>query len=266
MSAIHFTKMHGLGNDFIVIDSLSQQVDIKSSLVRKMSDRHRGIGCDQLLLLQAATDDKADFIYRIFNADGSEVEQCGNGARCVARYLVKNKLTDKKSFSLQTMKGIIDVEVHHDNSVTVCMGKPSRLDEMQVLELGDASYNYVFVDVGNPHIVIFDSIAGDVKKIGAALSQHAQFPEGVNVSFVRSVSPGEIEIVVYERAAGLTSACGSAACAVAAAAYSLNKVDAHVLVRQRGGQLQISGLSDGTIFMQGPAEFVFEGTWLGSLE
>lgn len=266
MSVIYFTKMQGLGNDFVVIDTITQQVEITSALVRNMSDRHRGIGCDQLLLLQASEGPQADFVYRIFNADGTEVEQCGNGARCVARYLVKNKLTDKTSFTLQTAKGAITVEVHNDESVTVCMGKPLKLNKKQTLVLEGQSYDYVFVDVGNPHMVIFDAKVDDIAGVGEALSRHSQFSGGVNVSFIQSISPDIIDVIVYERGAGLTEACGSAACAVAAAVHSQGSIGERVTVVQPGGQLSIFSGLDGAIFMQGPAEFVFKGEWPCSFE
>ena len=278
--AIEFTKMHGLGNDFVVVDAVTQRVELSAERIRDLGDRHTGIGFDQLLMVEAPDDPEADFRYRIFNVDGSEAEQCGNGARCFARFVHERELTRKQRIVLQTNTSMIACTLQGDR-VEVDMGEPAfepervpflvehaeRVGDSEGfgswrLDLVDASVELVPVSMGNPHAVILvdDVSRADVERIGSAVQQHAAFPEGVNVGFCQIVDSGFVRLRVYERAAGETRACGSGACAAVTAAILLGRVNKRVKVSLPGGKLRIEwqGPGGGTR-MTGPAERAFEG-------
>ena len=273
---IQFTKMHGLGNDFVVIDAVSQHVNLRASQIQKLADRHTGIGFDQLLLIEPPSRPDADFDYRIFNSDGGEVEHCGNGARCFAKFVTDRELTSKPVITVNTARGLIELELTDLGLVRVNMGQPvldpnalpyvgpPELDASQTVAL-DIPFDqkqFGLISMGNPHAVCIvdsvDSIA--VEDIGRAVQMLPQFPDSVNVGFVEIVSRTEIRLRVYERGAGETLACGTGACAAVAYARLLEQLDSQVSVATRGGNLQIEWQGIGhDLMMTGPAESVFEG-------
>ena len=273
---IQFTKMHGLGNDFVVIDAVSQHVNLRASQIQKLADRHTGIGFDQLLLIEPPSRPDADFDYRIFNSDGGEVEHCGNGARCFAKFVTDRELTSKPVITVNTARGLIELELTDLGLVRVNMGQPvldpnalpyagpAELDASQTVAL-DIPFDqkqFGLISMGNPHAVCIvdsvDSIA--VEDIGRAVQMLPQFPDSINVGFVEIVSRTEIRLRVYERGAGETLACGTGACAAVAYARLLEQLDSQVSVATRGGNLQIEWRGIGhDLMMTGPAESVFEG-------
>ena len=273
---IQFTKMHGLSNDFVVIDAVSQHVNLRASQIQKLADRHTGIGFDQLLLIEPPSRPDADFDYRIFNSDGGEVEHCGNGARCFAKFVTDRELTSKPVITVNTARGLIELELTDLGLVRVNMGQPvldpnalpyagpAELDASQTVAL-DIPFDqkqFGLISMGNPHAVCIvdsvDSIA--VEDIGRAVQMLPQFPDSVNVGFVDIVSQTEIRLRVYERGAGETLACGTGACAAVAYARLLEQLDSQVSVATRGGNLQIEWQGIGhDLMMAGPAESVFEG-------
>jgi len=273
---IQFTKMHGLSNDFVVIDAVSQHVNLRASQIQKLADRHTGIGFDQLLLIEPPSRPDADFDYRIFNSDGGEVEHCGNGARCFAKFVTDRELTSKPVITVNTARGLIELELTDLGLVRVNMGQPvldpnalpyvgpPELDASQTVAL-DIPFDqkqFGLISMGNPHAVCIvdsvDSIA--VEDIGRAVQMLPQFPDSVNVGFVEIVSRTEIRLRVYERGAGETLACGTGACAAVAYARLLEQLDSQVSVATRGGNLQIEWQGIGhDLMMTGPAESVFEG-------
>ena len=273
---IQFTKMHGLSNDFVVIDAVSQHVNLRASQIQKLADRHTGIGFDQLLLIEPPSRPDADFDYRIFNSDGGEVEHCGNGARCFAKFVTDRELTSKPVITVNTARGLIELELTDLGLVRVNMGQPvldpnalpyvgpPELDASQTVAL-DIPFDqkqFGLISMGNPHAVCIvdsvDSIA--VEDIGRAVQMLPQFPDSVNVGFVDIVSQTEIRLRVYERGAGETLACGTGACAAVAYARLLEQLDSQVSVATRGGNLQIEWQGIGhDLMMTGPAESVFEG-------
>ena len=271
--------MHGLGNDFVVIDAISQTVDLTPDQIRFIADRHRGVGCDQLLLVESPESDKVDFNYRIFNADGGEVGQCGNGARCFARYVVNNGLSDKGKLAVSTTSGTIQISLEADGQVTVDMGTPQfnpadiPFDaemgaERFPLSVGGQHIEIGAVSMGNPHAVIDVASLGvanvddaPVADLGPLLEVHPRFPERVNVGFMQIVARDQIRLRVFERGAGETQACGTGACAAVAVARSWRMVDDEVSVDLPGGQLRINWQGGSSpMLMTGPAETVFEGT------
>lgn len=280
---LNFTKMHGLGNDFVVIDAISQQVNLTRKQVCFIADRHFGVGCDQLLLVERSDLDAVDFKYRIFNADGSEVEQCGNGARCFARFVREKKLTAKNSIVVQTYSGLITLLVTENNEVTVNMGKPdftpknlpfvpakddSEHNNRYTLALKNIKSNTVIpvefsaVSMGNPHITIkVDDIDHyPVQEVGKLLESHPSFPNRVNVGFMQIIDPQQIKLRVYERGSGETLACGTGACAAVANGISHHWLDQEVTVILGAGNLQVQWQQDGqSLMMTGPADFVYEG-------
>lgn len=274
MTSLTFFKMHGLGNDFMVFDAIHQNVQLSPEQIRRWANRHTGVGFDQLLLVESAQQAGVDFRYRIFNADGSEVAQCGNGARCFARFVREQGLSDKDELVVETASGIIKL-YHEANGVRVNMGAP-RFESQDIpltliraphylLSLGDDVVTFYAVSMGNPHAVIeVDNIdEADVASIGAALQARADiFPESVNVGFVQIVSREEVRLRVYERGSGETQACGTGASAAMAALRSADLVDEHVRVSLLGGDLMIrwSGDESEPLWMTGPAETVFKGT------
>ena len=273
---IQFTKMHDLGNDSVVIDAVSQHVNLRASQIQKLANRHTGVGFDQLLLIEPPSRPDADFDYRIFNSDGGEVEHCGNGARCFAKFVTDRELTSKPVITVNTARGLIELELTDLGLVRVNMGQPvldpnalpyvgpPELDASQTVAL-DIPFDqkqFGLISMGNPHAVCIvdsvDSIA--VEDIGRAVQMLPQFPDSVNVGFVEIVSRTEIRLRVYERGAGETLACGTGACAAVAYARLLEQLDSQVSVATRGGNLQIEWQGIGhDLMMTGPAESVFEG-------
>jgi len=270
---IEFTKMHGLGNDFVVIDAINQDIDLSEEQVRYLADRHFGVGCDQLLLVELAETDDVDFIYRIFNADGGEVEQCGNGARCFAVFVREKGLTDKDLIRVETASGVIELHVQDDGQITVDMGVPefspwnipfnadTRLDEYS-LDVNGEVIQIGAVSMGNPHAVTIvdniDTTAVDV--LGAGIESHSLFPNRVNAGFMQIIDNGHIRLRVYERGAGETLACGTGACAAVAVGSLQGHLSEQVQVDLPGGSLQISWQGEASpVMMTGPATTVFEG-------
>jgi diaminopimelate epimerase len=274
--------MHGLGNDFMVLDLVTQQWAPSTAQVRAWADRRTGIGFDQLLLIEPPTDPDADFRYRIFNADGDEVEQCGNGARCAAHYISHRRLSPKPELIMQTLGGPITTRLLERDQVEVDMGEP-RLRPADIpfdpaagpgataVPGCEATYEmailgipgrFTTVSVGNPHCVLFvDSVAdAPVPEIGAELVAHPVFPEGANIGFCQIVDRGFVRLRVYERGVGETRACGTGACAAAVAAQLLGHVGSRVKVSLPGGKVRISWQGQGTpVTLTGPATLVFEG-------
>ncbi|HEB93816.1 MAG TPA: diaminopimelate epimerase [Gammaproteobacteria bacterium] len=271
---ITFTKMHGLGNDFVVIDAINQAIDLSPGQVRLIADRQRGVGCDQLLLVERSGSPDVDFRYRIFNADGSEVGQCGNGARCFARFVVDAGLTDKREIAVETASGDLRLRIEGDGQVTVDMGAPrfSPADipfeaetcaAQYALGLNGISLEIGAVSMGNPHAVIRvdDVDTAPVAEWGPRVEGHPRFPERTNVGFMQPVSRRRIRLRVFERGSGETRACGSGACAAAVVAHRWGLVDDEVAVDLPGGRLLIRWLGgDAPVFMTGPVETVFEGS------
>lgn len=286
---ISFTKMHGLGNDFVVIDAINQSIELSPEQVRFIADRRFGVGCDQLLLVErpqgrdqgsGQSNDhgsdhgsEAEFRYRIFNADGGEVQQCGNGARCFARFVVEQGLTQSRQIPVETAGGLIVLTLEDDGQVTVNMGVPRFapadlpfIAEAQatsyVLQTSQGEVSIAAVSMGNPHAVIQveDVDAANVALLGSEIEQHARFPERVNVGFMQILSRDAIRLRVYERGAAETLACGTGACAAVAAGRMQGKLDECVKVSLPGGELVIRWHGENEpLFMTGPATRVFEG-------
>jgi len=269
---IKFSKMHGLGNDFVVIDAISQPIDLNAEQIRFIADRHFGIGCDQLLLVERPVTGNADFKYRIFNADGGEVAQCGNGARCFARFVRDKKLSDKQEIVVDTDAGQLLLRFD-DGLIAVNMGiprhQPSQIPllmpeeaKLYSVTLGENQINFSAVSIGNPHAVIqVDHIAdAPLGTIGAQLERHPLFPERANIGFMQIIDRREIKLRVYERGAAETLACGSGACAAVVTGIEQGLLDHDVRVRLPGGYLKINWLGRGQpVFMVGPAALVYEG-------
>lgn len=268
-----FTKMHGLGNDFVVIDGVRQHINLTTNAIKHIADRNLGIGCDQILLVEPPSDKTVDFNYRIFNCDGSEVDQCGNGARCIGRYIADQQLSGKKTILLQTKNRIMEVSATSKNQVTVNMGPPIftpddipfkvvQQEKLYPLKVGTHDINIAALSLGNPHAVIQvdDTDTALVKDIGPLVQEHSQFPESVNVGFMQIIDRQNIRLRVYERGVGETQACGSGACAAAVAAIQQNLVDTKVKLELLGGSLSVEWQGETTpILMTGPAETVFHG-------
>ena len=270
---INFTKMHGLGNDFIVIDAKNQHISIVPEQIRQLSDRHFGIGFDQLLLVEKPVSENADFKYRIFNADGGEVDQCGNGARCFARFVRDKKLSDKDEICVDTNSGQLVLHFDHNQLITVNMGIPQHAPaEIPVLaeqesrfytiQVNDTEKAFGAVSMGNPHAVIqvTDVKTAPVAELGKALENHIFFPERVNVGFMQIVDRQHIKLRVFERGAAETLACGSGACAAVVIGIEHNLLEHTVCVELPGGELTINWPGRGEpVLMTGPAVSVFEG-------
>ncbi|RRQ21883.1 diaminopimelate epimerase [Thiohalobacter thiocyanaticus] len=271
---LRFTKMHGLGNDFVVIDAVNQSVALSPDQVRWLADRHRGIGCDQLLLVEPASDSAADFRYRIYNADGGEVEQCGNGARCFMRFVHDQGLTDRRALTVQTLGGPIELQLEDDGQVTVDMGPP-RLEPAAIpfqaparasvypIEVDGQEYRIGALSMGNPHAVLTveDIERTPVAELGPRIEHHPRFPNRVNVGFMQILASNHIRLRVHERGAGETCACGTGACAAVVAGRLQGRLDERVRVSLPGGDLVISWPGENaSVFMTGPAVSVFEGT------
>ena len=270
---LRFSKMHGLGNDFVVIDAIRQNVELTPQRVREMADRHFGIGCDQLLVVERSEINGVDFRYRIFNADGGEVEQCGNGARCFARFVYDKGLTDKHEIRVETRSGIIAPRLRQDGLVTVDMGVPELAPArvpflsdsdavVQPLEVSGANLAITAVSMGNPHAVqvVADLDNAPVVVQGALIEVHPRFPSRVNAGFMQVLSASHIRLRVFERGAGETLACGTGACAAVVAGILRGLLQSPVRVDTRGGTLEIDWQGKGhPVLMTGPAVTVFEG-------
>jgi len=269
---IEFTKMHGLGNDFVVIDALTQQIDLTKAKIIAMADRHFGIGCDQLLLVEKPTTAQAEFRYRIFNADGGEVEQCGNGARCFALFVRQQGLTENTEIMVETASGLIELKVK-DEQVTVNMGVPDfepanlpflaeKAAESYDLMVNGTEYAIGAVSMGNPHAVmqVDDLDAIDIDQLGSAIESHELFPNRVNAGFMQIINRQEIRLRVFERGVGETQACGTGACAAVAVGRQAGLLDETVIVHLSGGNLSIQWPGEGReLLMTGPASSVFDG-------
>lgn len=271
---LRFTKMHGLGNDFVVIDGISQKVKLTPEKVRKLADRHFGVGCDQVLLVEVPDSPDVDFCYRIFNADGNEVENCGNGARCFARFVRDRRLTGKNEIRVQTASGQMVLKVQEDDQISVDMGIP-RLAPADIPFLADAEApDYPLelsngdvitigaVSMGNPHAVtlVSDVDTAPVNTQGPLIESHPRFPERVNAGFMQVCSRSEIRLRVYERGVGETLACGTGACAAVVSGIVRGLLDGRVTVHLPGGDLDIQWAGKGqAVIMTGPATNVFHG-------
>ncbi len=270
---LKFTKMHGLGNDFMVIDQINQQFEPSAEQIRAWANRHTGIGFDQLLLVSAPNSDDVEFQYRIFNADGSEVEQCGNGARCFARFVVDKGLTQNKRIPVATSTGNIVLNLQDNGEVTVNMGEPRFAPEQIPLiaslqapsydfEVDGRHYTLSCLSMGNPHGVLQvpDCNKAPVETLGPALEKHPKFPNHANIGFMQIVNKQNINLRVHERGVGETQACGTGACAAAVAAIRQGLTDTTVAVHLPGGTLSISWQGDNEpVLMTGPATTVYEG-------
>jgi len=270
---LRFTKMHGLGNDFVVIDAIHQRFEPSPAQCRFIADRHFGVGCDQILLVETARDPGADFHYRIFNSDGSEVEQCGNGARCFARFVLDRGLTDKQVIDVGTHAGGIRLYVEEDGQVRVNMGRPrcepaeipfqaEREQPLYPLDIDGGELPVGVLSMGNPHAVLrVESVAtAPVARLGPLIEAHPRFPNRVNAGFMEVVDRGHIRLRVYERGSGETLACGSGACAAAVAGRRQGLLDRRVRVQLPGGDLVIEWAGNGEpVWMTGPVSTVFEG-------
>lgn len=272
---LRFTKMHGLGNDFMVVDGVTQKVFFSSDLIKRLADRHFGVGFDQLLLVEPPFDPEVDFHYRIFNADGSEVQMCGNGARCFVRFVVDHNLTNKRDILVSTVSGVLRLKLNDDDTVTVNMGSPELVPEKipfkasaqateYTIKLKDGTeFKHGAVSMGNPHATFFfdDVKTSPVEKYGKELECHPNFPEKVNVGFAQVVDNHTLNLRVFERGCGETMACGTGACGAAVVAITQGRVQSPVTVNLPGGTLRISW--DGgksPVMMSGPATRVYEGT------
>lgn len=270
---LRFTKMHGCGNDFVVLDLISQRFQLKERHIRKLADRHFGIGCDQVLVVEPPADPDVDFRYRIYNADGGEVEQCGNGARCFAKFVRDNRLTGKDLLRVETRAGIIELEITRNKNVRVNMGVP-RLNPADIpfraaarapaypLRVDAQSYEIGAVSMGNPHAVLLvdDVATAPVATLGPKLEAHPDFPQRVNAGFMQVLSRSEINLRVFERGAGETLACGTGACAAVVSGQLRGLLDNEVQVNLPGGSLSIEWHGEGRpVMMTGPATTVYEG-------
>ena len=270
---LKFTKMHGLGNDFVVLDATHAPLALERDQLRLLADRHFGIGCDQILQVEPPRSPDTDFYYRIFNADGGEVEQCGNGARCFVRFVREHGLTDKTEIRVGTQSGVIVPKLEGDGRVTVDMGVPQfeparipffaeRRALTYQLDVGGTAIEISALSMGNPHAVqvVKDVDAAPVLTQGPAIEAHARFPQRVNAGYTQIIDRGRIKLRVYERGAGETLACGTGACAAVVAGIQRDLLDPRVVVTTRGGDLGISWQGEGKpVLMTGPAVTVFSG-------
>ncbi|MBA3903010.1 MAG: diaminopimelate epimerase [Rhodocyclaceae bacterium] len=270
---IRFTKMHGLGNDFVVLDAVNQNISLTPEQARFLADRHFGVGCDQILVVEKPSRPDVDFRYRIYNADGGEVEQCGNGARCFVRFVREQGLTEKSEIRVETRSGIIAPRLEENGEVTVDMGVPrfepshvpfvTESDALvQPLLANGRTVEMTALSVGNPHAVqLVDNVdTAPVAELGPLIENHPRFPQRVNAGFMQAVDRHRIRLRVYERGAGETLACGTGACAAVAAGIARGLLDSPVRVVTRGGELSVAWGGPGQpVFMTGPAVAVFDG-------
>ena len=270
---LKFTKMHGLGNDFVVFDATRAPLELAPEQLRRIAERHFGVGCDQILQVEKARTADTDFYYRIFNADGGEVEQCGNGARCFVRYVLSHGLTTKKEIRVGTISGVIVPRIEADGQVTVDMGapefEPARIPfraecraPTYMLDVGGRQVEISVLSMGNPHAVqvVPDVESAPVQTEGAVIERHARFPQHVNAGYMQMMNRGQIRLRVFERGAGETLACGTGACAAVVSGIQRGLLDKRVTVATRGGELSILWEGAGKpVWMTGPAVVVFEG-------
>ena len=273
MKSVEFTKMHGLGNDFMVIENLNGKLHLNREIIRHWADRRVGIGFDQLLLVNAPTVDAAEFDYQIFNADGDEVEHCGNGARCFAKFVSDRHLTQNRSINVNTHSGVITLQLQEDGQVTVLMGVPqfspdkipfiaAAQNDFYTLEVSGQTLNVGAASIGNPHVLIRvdDVNAADVENLGAIIERHERFPSRVNVGFMQIIDHQHIRLRVFERGVGETRACGTGACAAVAIAHNQGLLDNKAIVTLPGGDLKIHWPNvQASIEMTGPCSTVFKG-------
>jgi diaminopimelate epimerase len=273
--SLRFTKMQGLGNDFVVLDGVREPVALAPAEIRRIADRHFGVGCDQILLVEKATRPDVDFRYRIFNADGGEVEQCGNGARCFVHFVRDQGLTAKRAIRVETRGGVIEPMLEADGQVTVDMGSPrfapaeipfdSASDAIeQPLDVGGRAIGITAVSMGNPHAVqvVADVDAAPVRSEGPQIEHHERFPQGVNAGYMQVIDRANIRLRVWERGTGETLACGTGACAAVVAGIRRGLLVSPVNVSTRGGVLRIAWAGAAApVMMTGPAQTVFEGEW-----
>lgn len=269
---LEFTKMHGLGNDFVVLDLISQRAYLDTTTIQRMADRHFGIGFDQLLIVEPPDYPNVDFKYRIFNADGSEVEQCGNGVRCFARFVHERQLTKKTKIKVQTKAGIVEPELGPNGWVRVNMGYPKfmpheipfvteEFEALYTLELAnEQSLKIDVVNMGNPHAVTIvpDVLTADVATMGPQVESHVRFPQRVNAGFMQIVDEKHIRLRVFERGVGETLACGTGACAAAVSGMRRGLLANEVEVELAGGKLQIAWQEGDVVWMTGPTANVYE--------
>lgn len=272
---LRFTKMHGLGNDFVVFDLITQRFTLQQHHIRQLADRNFGVGCDQVLAVEVPGNPDVDFRYRIFNADGNEVEQCGNGARCFAKFVREKKLTGKAQITVETNTGIIELSIADNDDVNVNMGPPQlalaelpfvpllpATEQGYPLEVAGQRCTIIPVSMGNPHAVMLvdDVDSAPVALLGPAITEHPTFPQQVNAGFMQIVSRSEIRLRVHERGVGETLACGTGACAAVVAGQLQGLLDSTVRVHLTGGELSINWRGEESpVIMTGPATSVFEG-------
>ncbi len=270
---MYFTKMHGLGNDFVVIDAINQEIHLTAEQISALANRHTGIGFDQLLLVAKPNKPDIDFFYRIFNADGSEVAQCGNGARAIARFVVAQGLTNKKNIQIATLNNQLTLILEEDGTVSVSMGMPkfapqdipitsTQVQPQYTLKRNDISVIFSALSLGNPHAVleVADVAVAPVAEIGTWLSQQSFFPQSVNVGFMQIINQNNIRLRVFERGAGETLACGSGACAAAVVAIKKGLCLSPVKVQLPGGVLTVEWAGGAQpVWLRGPAETVYVG-------
>jgi diaminopimelate epimerase len=271
---LDFTKMHGIGNDFVVLNAVEKPVVLSDAQIRRLADRRLGVGCDQVLIVQPSTHADADFDYRIFNADGGEVEHCGNGARCFALFVREQGLTDKTRIPVYTNSGLIELTLEDDGQVTVNMGIPNfepgkipfsadaRAADYPIA-LGDKQFRIGVASIGNPHAVldVDDVDCADVDGIGAVMEVHERFPKGVNVGFRQRLYSSHIRLRVFERGVGETRACGTGACAAVVIGHMQGELSSNVRVSLPGGDLMVHWSGEGNpVFMTGPANSIYHGT------
>ncbi|AWF79533.1 diaminopimelate epimerase [Microbulbifer sp. A4B17] len=270
---VKFSKMHGLGNDFVMLDGVSQKIKLTPEKTRRLADRCLGVGCDQVLLVEPPRTPEADFRYRIFNADGSEVENCGNGARCFARFVRERRLTGRKNIKVETAAGLLHLKVLDGDQVSVDMGAPvlepqkvpfaaDRRADSYPLDVDGETFTIGAVSMGNPHAVLLveDITSAPVERLGPLIERHPRFPQKVNAGFLQIETRDEAQLRVFERGVGETRACGTGACAAMVYAHLRNLVDDKVRIHLPGGALTIHWSGPGQpVTMTGPATTVFHG-------
>ena len=264
MTRLAFTKMEGAGNDFVVLDATARPLALAPAQLRRLADRHFGVGCDQILVVEPSRRPDADFRYRIFNADGGEVEQCGNGARCFVRYVHAKGLTTKREIRVETLGGMIVPRLEDDGEVSVDMGAPKLESPLvQALEVGGARVELAILSMGNPHAVqlVDDIERAPVTSQGPLIEHHPRFPNRVNAGYMQVRDRQRIALRVWERGAGETLACGTGACAAAVSGIERGLLDSPVRVQARGGTLTVAWRGgDNAVWMKGPARCVYEGS------
>ena len=257
-----FSKMHGAGNDFVVVDATQEGFHLSREQIQRLADRHLGVGCDQVLVVERPRSAQADFRYRIFNADGGEVEQCGNGASCFVKFVQRKGLSAKRELRVETLGGPIMPRLEQDGEVSVDMGPPS-FEGQETLSVSGQEVEVTIVSMGNPHAVqvVADVASAPVTTQGPLLERHARFPKRVNAGYMQLLDRQRIALRVWERGAGETLSCGTGACAAAASGIRRGLLDSPVRVDTRGGALTVSWAGgDNAVWMKGPAQLVYEGT------